>query len=72
VGPTTIVGPLTLTATCPANTRVIGGGFSSTSAEVVVFQARIGTPGLGGTYVVSADDGLNVGNSLTAFAYCAP
>jgi hypothetical protein len=66
------VGPLTLTATCPANLRVIGGGFNATDADVIVFHSAIGTPGLGGTFVVAADDGLTTGNTLTAFAYCAP
>jgi hypothetical protein len=73
VGPTTIgTSALTLNASCPAGQMIVGGGFEATSTAVTVFRAFISTPGRGGTYTVSADDGAALGQSLTAFAYCSP
>jgi hypothetical protein len=68
----TIVGATTATASCPLNQTIVGGGFTSTSDAVNVFRALITNGGRGGTFSVTADDGVAIGQSVTAIAYCVP
>jgi hypothetical protein len=63
-------GGVTINVSCPANKQLVGGGFQGSSAVVDVFVSRVLVPGLGGTWQVQADDGIAIGPSLTAFAYC--
>jgi hypothetical protein len=50
----------------------VGGGYQANSGAAVVFVARVTTPGVAGTYTVTADDGPAIGTTVQAFAYCVP
>jgi hypothetical protein len=58
----------TATATCPSGSVVVGGGWASTSSNVVVAVARRGS---GTTYVVIGVNYSTASHPLTAQAICA-
>jgi hypothetical protein len=64
---------VTVSATCAANSRLVGGGYTTAgTATFNVSQSAPSATALGGSWTVTIDDGLAVGTTVTVFALCSP